>query len=120
MSSSKELQAAIKKLKAFNFPPKMELSDFREKFDSTFSSVFLPNRVEKIEKNFDGVPACILQPEIYSSHRIMIYIHGGSFTGGSAKAYLPFAAASPKFLAPPCLRFSGDAIVCTFSGYLFS
>ncbi len=111
MSSSKELQAAIKKLKAFNFPPKMELSDFREKFDSTFSSVFLPNRVEKIEKNFDGVPACILQPEIYSSHRIMIYIHGGSFTGGSAKAYLPFAAALanatssktvvPDFRLPP-------------------
>lgn len=111
MSSSKDLNAAIKRLKVLNFSPKLELKEFREKIDSTFSSVFLPNRVEAVERDFSGISGYQLNPEAYASNRFLLYVHGGAFTGGSAKAYLPFAAslahacasrtAVPEFKLPP-------------------
>jgi len=111
MSSSKDLNAAIKRLKVLNFSPKLELKEFRERIDDTFSSVFLPNRVEAVQRDFYGIPGYQLNPEAYASNRILLYIHGGAFAGGSAKAYLPFAASLahasasrtivPDFRLPP-------------------
>ena len=86
-------RAAVKKLKNFYLSPKIDINDFRMRLDSTFSSVFLPNNVECEEKSFKLVKCDILIPELYSSNRVLLYVHGGSFVGGSRTAYRPFVAA---------------------------
>nr|MCR4823301.1 alpha/beta hydrolase [Treponema sp.] len=53
----------------------------------------------------------ILSPEMFSSNRILLYVHGGSFVGGSRQAFRPFVAALanataskaylPDFRLPP-------------------
>ena len=60
--------------------------------EETFKTVFLPNNVERSEYKYGNVDCDILAPEIYSSNRIMIYIHGGCFSGGSRKAYRAFCS----------------------------
>ncbi len=93
MNTSGERKAALKKLKNLFFSAKSEVKEYREKMDSTFGDVFLPNRVEVSERDFGGVQCDVLSPEIYNSRRVMIYIHGGCFVGGSRKSSRPFAAA---------------------------
>ena len=92
MSTSKERKNAIKKLKAFAFNQKIEISDFREKIDESFSSVFLPNNVALSEKDYGGVPCDVLKPPLFSKNRILLYVHGGAFVAGSRKAYRPFVS----------------------------
>lgn len=92
MSSSKERQNAIKKLKAMNFSSKIDIKVFREKIDETFSELFIPNRVDLEEKKYGEVVCDILKPEIYSKNRLMIYVHAGSFIAGSRKSYRSFVA----------------------------
>ncbi|MBQ0051645.1 MAG: alpha/beta hydrolase [Treponema sp.] len=99
MSSSKDRQNAIKKLKALLFTPKTDVTSFRQKIDATFSSVFLPNNVDCTEKEFGGVKCDVLMPEICSSNRIMLYIHGGSFVAGSRVSARPFAASLANAIA---------------------
>ena len=60
--------------------------------EETFRTVFLPNSVERSEYKYGNVDCDILAPEIYSSNRIMIYIHGGCFSGGSRKVYRTFCS----------------------------
>ena len=60
--------------------------------EETFRTVFLPNSVERSEYKYGNVDCDILAPEIYSSNRIMIYIHGGCFSGGSRKVYRAFCS----------------------------
>ena len=60
--------------------------------EEAFSTVFLPNGVERSEYKYGNVDCDILSPEMYSSNRIMIYIHGGCFSGGSRKAYRTFCS----------------------------
>ena len=48
-------RAAIKKLKSLYLSPKIDINDFRLRFDETFSSVFLPNNVELEEKSFQDI-----------------------------------------------------------------
>lgn len=93
MNSRRNRQLAIKKLKNLIFTSKSNVEKFRLKMDETFSSVFLPNRVECSEVSYDGIKCDLLMPELYSSRKLIIYIHGGSFVGGSRKAYRPFCAA---------------------------
>ena len=85
-------RAAIKKLKSFYLSPKIDINDFRAKINATFSSVFLPNNVDLEEKVLRGTKYDILSPEIFTSNRVLLYIHGGSFVGGSRLSYRPFAA----------------------------
>ena len=60
-------------------------------------------------------------PDFSASATIASKVSGKTQSSASRNPiYLPFAAASPKFLAPPCLRFSGEAIAFTLFGYLFS
>lgn len=92
MNSSRNRQNAVKKLKTFLFTPKSMLESFREKIDETFSSVYLPNGVEREEKVFAGITCDVLSPEISASNRVLVYVHGGSFVGGSRVSYRPFAA----------------------------
>ena len=85
-------KAAIKKLRLLTYNSKSNLDSFRQKMEETFSSVFLPNGVERSEYKYGNVDCDILAPEIYSSNRIMIYIHGGCFSGGSRKTYRAFCS----------------------------
>ena len=77
--------------------------------------MFLPNHVECSEREFGGVMCDVLVPEVYSSKRVMIYVHGGSFVGGSRDSWRPFCASLaneascrvvvPEFRLPPTHLF---------------
>ncbi|MBP3772519.1 MAG: alpha/beta hydrolase fold domain-containing protein [Treponema sp.] len=90
---SNDRRAAVKKLRNLYLSPKIDINDFRSRIDETFSSVFLPNNVELEETAFRLVKCDVISPEVFASNRILLYIHGGSFVGGSRKAYRPFVAA---------------------------
>lgn len=85
-------KAAIKRLKTLVFTPKSEVTSYRAMIEKTFCTPFLPNKVERTKRNFGGIPCDLLAPEIYSSKRIMFYIHGGCFAGGSCASYRSFCA----------------------------
>lgn len=85
-------KAAIKWLKTLVFTPKSEINAYRTAIEKTFCTPFLPNKVERTERNFGGIQCDFLAPEIYSSKRIMFYIHGGCFAGGSRASYRNFCA----------------------------
>lgn len=90
---SNDRRAAIKKLKSFYLSPKMDINAFRARINDVFSAVFLPNNVDIEEKVLRGTKYDILSPEIFASNRVLLYIHGGSFVGGSRASYRPFVAA---------------------------
>lgn len=89
-------KSAIKKLKLLLYgakgAPKANFQLFRTKIDENFKTVFLPNDVECSECKYGNVDCDVLAPEIYSSNRVMIYIHGGSFIGGSRNSHKSFCA----------------------------
>lgn len=115
MKMKLDRKAAIKKVKALVFTPKSEVAPFRAKIEKTFSSVFLPNHVECVEHNYGGVHCDVLHPVVYSSRRIIIYVHGGSFVGGSRNSYRNFCSSLaheascrvvvPEFRLPPSYPF---------------
>lgn len=85
-------KAAIKKLKLLTFGPKANVDSFRAKLDDNYKTTFLPNGVERTEYKYGNIECDVLAPEIYSSNRVMLYIHGGSFVGGSRVAYRSFCS----------------------------
>lgn len=87
-----DIRGAIKKLRLLTYNSKSEAESFRRKIDDAFSTVFLPNRVERSEITYGGVVCDVLSPEIYASNRIILYVHGGSFVGGSRAAYRGFCS----------------------------
>ncbi|MFC2330820.1 MAG: alpha/beta hydrolase [Treponema sp.] len=93
MSSPENRKAALKKLKLLIYNPKYDINIFRKKIDDAFHTPFLPGHAENNEHNYGGVLCDVLVPEIHSSKRIMLYIHGGCFTGGSRSSYRNFCAA---------------------------
>ncbi len=104
-------KGAIKKLKTLTFGSKSNVEQFRQKLNETFKVVFLPNGVERTEYNYGGVECDVLAPEIYASNRVMLYVHGGSYVGGSRAAYRGFCSSLaskcfcrvivPEFRLPP-------------------
>ncbi len=92
MEIQNDRKAAIKKLKLLTYNSKSNIDSFRQKMEEAFTTVFLPNGVERSEYKYGNIDCDILAPEIYSSNRIMIYIHGGCFSGGSRKAYRAFCS----------------------------
>ena len=86
----KDLRAAIRKLRLMSYTSWTDVDAFRERIEKTYKSVFLPNHVECNEREFGGVMCDVLVPEVYSSKRIMLYIHGGSFVGGSRDSWRNF------------------------------
>ena len=92
MEIQNDRKAAIKKLKLLTYNSKSNIDSFRQKMEEAFSGLFLPNGVERTEYKYGNVDCDILAPEIYSSNRIMIYIHGGCFSGGSRKTYRAFCS----------------------------
>ena len=92
MEIVKDRKAAIKKLRHLTYNSKIPVEKFREKMDQEFKTVFLPNNVERTEHQYGNVICDVLSPEIYSSNRIMLYIHGGCFTGGSRESHRAFCS----------------------------
>lgn len=99
MNSSSQRKAAVKKLRNLFFTAKSEVKDYRKKFDSTFENPLLSNNVEFFERNYASVVCDVLSPEIYNTKRIILYVHGGCFIGGSKKAYRPFVASLASALS---------------------
>lgn len=98
-------RAAVKRLRTLVFSPKAEIEDFRRKIEDEFSEIFLPNRVECTEEVIGKVVCDVLTPEVYASDRVMLYIHGGSFIGGSRSSWRSFCASlanasSTKVIVP--------------------
>ena len=92
MTFSSNRKAAIKKLKKLVLNPKIEISDFRDNIEKEFSTPILPNRVTCTERTCGEIKCDILVPEIYSTKRLILYIHGGSFVGGSRASWRGFCA----------------------------
>lgn len=92
MSPNDNRKAAIKKLKLLAFNSKTNANVFRKKIEDEFYETFLPNHVERSEHDYGGIKCDVLTPEIYSSKRIMFYVHGGSFVGGSRASYRSFCS----------------------------
>lgn len=85
-------KAAIRRLKLLCFTQKSDVDTFRERIESEYASPILPNKVECERKELGGVVCDVLSPELYSKSKVILYIHGGSFVGGSAAAYRGFCA----------------------------
>ncbi|MCR4733600.1 MAG: alpha/beta hydrolase [Treponema sp.] len=92
MAIINDRKSAIKKLKLLTYNSKSNVEVFRKKLDEAFSVAILPNKVERTEHAFGGINCDVLSPEIYSSNRVMIYIHGGCFSAGSPAAYRNFCS----------------------------
>ncbi|AEE17526.1 alpha/beta hydrolase [Treponema brennaborense] len=83
---------ALKKLKTLVFTSKNEPEPFRKKIEETFNSPFIPAKVECRDLALGTVPCDILTPEVCFAKRIILYIHGGSFIGGSRFSWRSFCA----------------------------
>ncbi len=83
---------AIKLLKKLVFTPKSEIETFRKTIEDAFYEPFLPQGVECTEEAINGIQCDVLEPQVFASDRVMLYIHGGSFIGGSRKAWRGFVA----------------------------
>lgn len=92
MSSSDNRKAAIKKIRLLAYNSKLNVNVFRKKIEDSYYTPILPNHVERAEHNYGGVNCDVLSPELYSSKRVMFYIHGGSFVGGSRSSYRSFCS----------------------------
>ena len=92
MEIQNDRKAAIKKLKLLTYNSKSNLDSFRQKMEEAYSTVFLPNKVELSDYKYGNIDCDILSPEMYSSNRVMIYVHGGCFSGGSRKTYRAFCS----------------------------
>lgn len=108
----KDKRAAVKKLKSLVFTQKAEPIPFRNKIESQFSVFFLPNNVERTEKNYNSVVCDLLRPVAFAKERLIIYIHGGSFVGGSRASWRSFASslahASATELLLPEIRLAPE------------
>lgn len=92
MAFENDRKGAIKKLKCLCYTSKSETASFREKIENTFYTPILPNKVERSEYVYGGVMCDVLAPEIYASNRVVLYIHGGSFVGGSRASWRGFCS----------------------------
>lgn len=92
MASRDNYKKGIKKLKILVFNSKSDVANFRSKIEDAFYSPFLPNHVECTEKNYGSIKCDVLSPEIYSSRRVVFYVHGGCFVGGSRRSYREFCS----------------------------
>lgn len=92
MAFTNDRRAAVKKLKTLSFTQKSDVNQFRAKIDDVFYEPILPNRVERLEYEYGNIVCDVIAPEVYLSNRIVLYIHGGSFVGGSRASWRQFCA----------------------------
>ena len=106
---------AQKKLKTLVISPKKLVDYFRRDLEHRFASRLLPNAVEKKELDYGGIACDLLVPEIFSSDKIILYVHGGSFVGGTRDSWRNFCASLanaascrlvlPEFRLAPTYQF---------------
>lgn len=111
MTMKVDRKAAVKKLKSLVITQKSEIEPFRNKIEELFCTPMLPNHVERTEHDYGGVKCDVLIPEVYSSKRVILYIHGGCFAGGSRDSWRNFCSSLahsassrvviPEFRLPP-------------------
>ena len=87
-----DTKKAVKKIKHLIFTPSADVEKFRQKLNEEFTVSILPNRVERQRLIIDSVECDIFTPEVYASNRVLLYVHGGSFVGGSCAAWGNFCA----------------------------
>lgn len=92
MPMQNDRKSAVKKLKLLTFNSKSNVDTFRAKLDEGFKTTFLPNGVEASKYKYGNTDCTVLSPELYASNRVMLYIHGGSFVGGSEVSYKSFCS----------------------------
>lgn len=92
MNKNDDKKSAIKKLRSLAFSTKQEVESFRRTIDEKFHCAILPNHVECNEQKIADILCDTLVPEVYSLNKIMIYVHGGCFVGGSKNAWRSFCA----------------------------
>ena len=92
MNTRSDRRAAVKKLKTLVLSPKIEINEYRKAIEKEFSCEMLPAGVECTEQDAGGVKYDLLTPVVYASNRIIFYIHGGSFVGGSRSSYRNFCS----------------------------
>ena len=85
-------KAAVKKLKKLVIDTKEEVESYRSRFEETLGEVFLPHHVERVEYSYGGIQSDVLIPELSSVGKVILYIHGGSFSAGSRASYRTFCA----------------------------
>ena len=105
MEIKQDKKAALKKIKTLSYSQKVDTESFRKKIEETFSTDYIPGKVEITEKEFGGVSCSIICPELFSANRAMIYIHGGNFIAGSRQRWTSFCstfatATSTKIILP--------------------
>lgn len=105
MEIKQNRKAALKKIKTLSYSQKVDTESFRKKIEETFSTDYIPGKVEITEKEFGGVSCSIICPELFSANRAMIYIHGGNFIAGSRQSWTSFCstfatATSTKIILP--------------------
>jgi acetyl esterase/lipase len=83
---------AVKKLQSLCFNSKINPVDFRKRLHKALYTSFLPNRVECRQHKAEETPYDELVPQVFIRHRIVFYVHGGSFVAGSAECWRPFCA----------------------------
>lgn len=108
-------RAAVKKLRTLVLTPKNEVGQFRSKLEKKFTCDFVPNGAELSESMIGGVKCDILVPRAFSANRVLLYVHGGSFSGGSRESCRSFCAGLadsvsaravvPEFRLPPTHPF---------------
>lgn len=92
MARQSDMRSALKRLKLLVYNPKLNVDSFRGKIEEAFACPILPNHVDRSEQDYGGVPCDLLAPEIYSSRRVIVYVHGGSFVAGSRASWRGFCA----------------------------
>lgn len=90
--SAKGKRAAIKKLKYLVFTSRTDLTKFRKRIEEKFARGVLPNYVDCHSVTVHGVASDMLIPQISSNRRMVLYVHGGSFMGGSKASWRNFCA----------------------------
>lgn len=81
---------AIKRLRSILYTGRTDIATHRQQIIKTFFCPILPNRVECREVQYGEVLCDELTPEIASTSRVLLYIHGGAFVAGSKSVYREF------------------------------
>ncbi len=89
---TRETKLALKKLKTLVATPLVDIEKFRNDIEKTFACPILPNRVELKHEIINSIECEVLSPEVSSTSQVLVYVHGGSFIGGSPSAWRGFCA----------------------------
>lgn len=102
--ASKELQAVIEECRAQPLPDEgISIQEFREFFEANYVEFPLPPGVRRNPVDADGIPAeWVIAPEAVEE-RVIYYLHGGGYVGGSIRTYRELAWRLSRAAKARCL-----------------